>query len=143
MKRKRTGAKKMATEKKQRVRYTQEHKEQAYKLFDQNLSMVEIARQTGIGEMTLAQWKRDRAREEAEEVETSAVELLKVKELELELERLQNKYLRRYSRPDIKLEQRLELEINYLIEFAKVFCGEWEVKRLSEAAAAEEEEEGD
>ena len=129
----------MATEKK-RARYTQADKEKAYELFDKDLSMAEISRQTGVSEMTLAAWKRDRANEQEQEQEITAQQKLQIMELELKLERLQNKFLRRYSKADSS-DEKLELEIHYLIEFATVFAGDWPVKRLSEAAA--EEEQGD
>jgi len=129
----------MATEKPKRARYTQEDKDKAYKLFDQDLTMADISRQTGVSEMTLAAWKRDREIEAEQEKEQTALQRLETMELELRLERLQNKFLRRYGKAETTPEEKLELEINYLIEFAKVFAGDWEVKRLSEAAAAEEQ----
>ena len=124
---------------KKRVRYTQEQKDSAYKLFDQGRSITAIAEETGIGDMTLAAWKRDREIGQELAAEKTLQEENESLKLQLELVELTNKFLRRYGRAE-SAEDKLEVEVQYGIAFAKIFAGDWPFKRLSDTAAEEESE---
>jgi transposase-like protein len=104
------------------------------------LSTAAIARETGVGEMTIANWRRKDNEGGGEgERKVNLKEQVETLSTELKLVRLTNKYLRRYAKAEGGSNQK-EVEIDYLMARAQVF-GDVTIKRLAEEQ--DEDEEGE
>jgi transposase-like protein len=105
-----------------------------------NMTAAAISRETGVSEMTIANWKRQENTEAVAGGEDKKPLNLKEQvfllETELKLERLISKFLRRYAKAETT-EQRLEFECQYFQARLEIF-GDKSPLRLSEQQEDEE-----
>lgn len=126
---------------KKRPKYTQQDKDRVFKMREEGKGFADIEEETGITEMTLRGWERDRKMAQEQAEEASAKDQLEGKNFELDLLKLQNKHLRKYAKVSDEGDRK-EVEIDYLLETIKLFDKEaqWNIKRLSEIAEEEEDD---
>jgi transposase-like protein len=123
----------MANVPKQRQRIPAEKKQEVYRFLDEGHTAAEVARRTGVAEMSVANLRKARQQQAVAEEEATAKQKLESAEFELSTLKLYNKYLRRYARAETEV-QKKDVEIAYLTARLKeVFKDEW-VRSLGEAS---------
>jgi transposase len=130
------------------ARLGQEKRDQVFALLrkDPKMTAAAIKRETGVSEMTIANWKREgeqgggtaEPKDGEQKKPVNLREQVQTLEAQLALERLKNKWLRRYARADSS--EKLEAEISYLLARLKVF-GDEEALRLADEQQDEDEDE--